>query len=111
MQERALEVWWGVALLVCTAGVQMGWDMVRGLREEDECVAINFRVFDTGLLGEEAPLIAVGHMCGESARRTRLMVLKQPAAKIWSPVSLQPPLGKGTTPCAGGSHTSAPDPR
>ena len=54
--------------------VQMGSDRVRGLQEEDAGVAVSFRMTDTGRPQKEAPIVPVGHKCGESARRIRLTV-------------------------------------
>ena len=55
-------------------GVQIGWDTVRGLQEEDDGVAVSFRMTDIGRPEEEVPIVPVGHKCDESARRIRLTV-------------------------------------
>ena len=43
-----MEVWWGEEQEGKRAGVQMGWDTVRGLQEEDEGVAVSFRMTTRG---------------------------------------------------------------
>ena len=89
------EVWWGEEQEGKRTGVQMGWDTVRGLREEDEGVAVSFRMTDTGRPEEEAPIVPVGHKCGESARRMRLTVHRLPADRVWYLVLVQAYLEQG----------------
>ena len=69
--------------------VQMGWDTVQGLQEEDEGVAVSFQMTDTGRPEEEAPIVPVGHKSGESARRIRLTVHGLPADRVWYLVLVQ----------------------
>ena len=78
-----VEVWWGEEKEGKQTGVQLGWDTVRGLQEEDDGVAVSFRMTDTGRPDEEAPIVPVGHRCGESARRIRLTVHGLPADRVW----------------------------
>ena len=73
----------------------MGWDTVRGLQEEDEGVAVSFRMTDTGRPEEEAPIVPVGHKCGESVRRIRLTVHGLPADRVWYLVLVQVYLEQG----------------
>ena len=73
----------------------MGWDTVRGLQEEDDGVAVSFRMRDTGRPEEEAPIVPVGHKCGESARRIRLTVHGLPADRVWYLVLVQAYLAQG----------------
>ena len=73
----------------------MGWDTVRGLQEEDEGVAVSFPMTDTGRPEEEAPIVPVGHKCGESARRIRLTVHGSPANRLWYLVLVQAYLERG----------------
>ena len=77
-------------------GVQLGWDTVRGLQEEDDGVAVSFRMTDAGRPDEEAPIVLVGHKCGESARRIRLTVHGLPADRVWYLVLVQASLEQGT---------------
>ena len=77
--QRDVEVWCGEEKEGKRTGVQLGWDTVRGLQEEDDGVAVSFRMTDTGRPDEEAPIVPVGHKCGESARRIRLTVHGLPA--------------------------------
>ena len=44
---------------------------------------------DTGRPEEEAPMVPVGHKCGESARRIRLTVHGLPADRVWYLVLVQ----------------------
>ena len=90
-----MEVWWGKVQVGKRTGVQMGWDPVRGLREEDDGVVVSFRMTDTGQLEEEAPIVPVGHKCGESARRIRLTVHGLPADRVWYLVLVQAYLEQG----------------
>ena len=77
------------------AGVQIGWDTVRGLQEEDDGVGVRFRMMDTGRPEEEAPIVPAGHKCGESARRFRLTVHGLPADRVWYLVLVQAYLEQG----------------
>ena len=99
--QGGVDVWWGEEQEGKRAGVQMGWDTVRGLQEEDERVAVSFRMTDTGRPEEEAPIVPVGHKCGESARMIRLTVHGLPADRVWYLVLVQVYLehgrGKGDT--------------
>ena len=56
---------------------------MRGLQEEDEGVAVGFRMTDTGRPKEEAPIVPVGHKCGESGRGIRLTVHGLPTDRVW----------------------------
>ena len=71
------------------AGVQIGWDTVRGLREEDHGVAVSFRITDTGRPAQGASLVPSGQACGESAQRIRLTVHWLPADRVWYLVLVQ----------------------
>ena len=82
--QGEVEVWWGEEKEGQRTGVQLGWDTVRGLQEEDDGVAVSFRMTDAGRPDEEAPLVPVGHKCGESARTIRLTVHRLPADRVWS---------------------------
>ena len=84
-----MEVWSGVEQEGESVGVQIGWDTVRGLQEEDDGVAVSFRMTDTGRPEEKAPIVPLGHKCGESARRIRLRVHRLPADKVWYLVPVQ----------------------
>ena len=84
-----VEVWWGEEKEGKRTGVQLGWDTVRGLQEKDDGVAVSFRMTDTGRPDEEAPIVPVGHECGESARRIRLTVHRLPADRVWYLVLVQ----------------------
>ena len=77
-------------------GVQIGLDTVRGLREEDDGVAVRFRMTDMGRPAEEVPLVPVRHTCGESARRIRMRVHELPADRVWYLVLIQAYLEQGT---------------
>ena len=90
-----VEVWWGEEKEGKRTGVQLGWDTVRGLQEEDDGVAVSFRMTDTGRPDEEAPIVPVGHKCGESARRIRLTVHGLPADRVWYLVLVQAYLEQG----------------
>ena len=39
---------------------------MRGLQEENDGVAVSFRMTDTGRPDEESFIVPVGHQCGES---------------------------------------------
>ena len=45
-------------------------------------MAVSFRMTDTGRPDEEAPIVPVGHKCGESAKRIRLTVHGSPADRL-----------------------------
>ena len=90
-----VEVLWGEEKEGKRTGVQFGWDIVRGLQEEDDGVAVSFRMTDTGRPDEEAPIVPVGHKCGESARRIRLTVHGLPADRVWYLVLVQAYLEQG----------------
>ena len=81
------EVWWGEEKEGKRTGVQSGWDTVRGLQEEDDGVAVSS--------DEEAPVVPVGHKCGESARRIRPTVHGLPADRVWYLVLVQVYLEQG----------------
>ena len=81
--QGGVEVWWGEEGEGRRTGVQMGWDNVRGLQEENEGVAVSFRITDTGRPEEEAPLVSVGHKCGERARMITLTVHRLPEDRVW----------------------------
>ena len=89
------EVWWGEEKEGKRTGVQLGWDTVRGLQEEDDGVAVSFWMTDSGRPDEEAPIVPVGHQCGESARRIRLTVHRLPADRVWYLVLVQAYLEQG----------------
>ena len=92
--QEGVEDWWGEEQEGKRAGVQMGWDTVRGLQEEDEGVAVSFWMTDTGR-PEEVPIVPVGHKCGESERRIRLTVRGLPADRVWYLVLVQAYLEQG----------------
>ena len=46
--QGEVEVWWGEEKEVKGTGVQLGWDTVRGLQEEDDGVAVSFWMTDSG---------------------------------------------------------------
>ena len=73
--QGGVEVWWGEEKEGKRTGVQLGWDTVRGLQEEDDGVAVSFRMTDTRRPEREAPIVPVGHKCRESARRIRVWYL------------------------------------
>ena len=89
------EVWWGEEKEGRRTRVQSGWDTVRGLQEEDDGVAVSFWMTDSGRPHEEAPIVPVGHKCGESARRIRLTVHGLPADRVWYLVLVQAYLEQG----------------
>ena len=90
-----VQVWWGEEREGKRTGVQFGWDTVRGLQEEDDGVAVSFRMTDTERPDEEAPIVPVGHKCGESTRRIRLTVHGLPADRVWYLVLVQAYLEQG----------------
>ena len=90
-----VEVWWGEEKEAKRTGVQLGWDTVRGRQEEDDAVAVSFRMTDTGRPDEHAPIVPVGHKCGESARRIRVTVDGLPADRAWYLVLVQAYLEQG----------------
>ena len=90
-----VEVSWGEEKEGKRIGVQLGWDTVRGLQEEDDGVAVSFRMTDTGRPDEEAPIVPVGHKCGESATTIRLTVHGLPADRVWYLVLVQAYLEQG----------------
>ena len=81
--QGEMDVWWREEKEEKRTGVQLGWDTVRGLQADDDQVAVSFRMTDTGTPDEEAPIVPVGHKCGESARRIRLTVHRLPADRVW----------------------------
>ena len=58
-------------------------------------MAVSFWMTDTGRPDEEAPIVTVGHKCGESARRIRLTVHGLPADRVWYLVLVQAYLEQG----------------
>ena len=84
-----VEDWWGEKKEGERTGVQLGCDTVRGLQEEHDGVAVSFRMTNTGRPNEEAPIVPVGHKCGESARSIRLTVHRLPADRVWYLVLIQ----------------------
>ena len=93
--QGEVEVWWGEDKEGQRTGVQSGWDTVRGLQEEDDGVAVRFQMMDAWRPDEEAPIVPVGHRCGESARRIRLTVHGLPAYGVWYLVLVQAYLEQG----------------
>ena len=93
--QREVEVWWGEEKEGKGTGVQLGCNTVRGLQEEDDGVAESFWMTDSGRPDEEAPIVPVGHKCGESARRIRLTVHGLPADRVWYLVLVQAYLEQG----------------
>ena len=93
--QEGMEVWWGEEQEAKRAGVQMGRDTVQGLQEEDDGVAVSFRMTDMRRPEEEAPIVPVGHKCGESERSIRLTVHGLPADKVWHLVLVQAYLEQG----------------
>ena len=89
------KVWWGDEKEGKRTGVQLGWGTVRGLQEEDDGVAVSFWMTDWGRPDEEAPIVPVGHKCGESARRIRLTAHGLPADRVWYLVLVQAYLEQG----------------
>ena len=47
--QEDVEVWWGEEHKWSRTAFQITWDTVRGLREEDDGVAVRFRMTDKGL--------------------------------------------------------------
>ena len=90
-----VEVWWEEENEGRRTGALLGWETVRGLQEEDDGVAVSFRMRDTGRPDEEAPIVPVGHKCGESARRIRLTIHGLPADSVWYLVLVQAYLEQG----------------
>ena len=68
---------------------------MRGLLREDDGVAVSFRMTDTGRYEEQAPIVPVGHKCGESATRIRLTVHGFPDDRVWYLVLVQVYLEQG----------------
>ena len=93
--QGGMEVWWGEEKEGKRTGVQLGWDTVRGLQEEDDGVAVSFRMKDAGGGEEEVLIVPVGHKCGEAARRIRLTVHGLPADRVWYLVLVQAYLEQG----------------
>ena len=52
-------------------------------------MAVSFRMRDTGQPAEEAPLVPVGHTCGESTQRIILTMHGLPADRVWYLVLVQ----------------------
>ena len=94
--QGEVEVWWGEEKEGQRTGVQLGWDTVRGLQEEDDGVAVSFRMTNAGGPDREAPIVPVGHKCGESARRIRLTVHGLPADRVGYLVLVQAYLEQGS---------------
>ena len=93
--QGGVKVWWREEKEGKRTGVQLGWDTVRRLQEEDNGVTVSSRMTDTGRPDEEAPIVPVGHKCGESARRIRLTVHGLPADREWCLVLVQGYLEQG----------------
>ena len=93
--QGGVEVWWREGKEGKRTGVQFGWDTVRGLQEEDDGVAVSFRMTDAGRPDEEGPIMPVGHKCGESAEKIRLTVHGVPADRVWYLVLVQAYLEQG----------------
>ena len=87
--QGEVEVLWGEEKKGKRTGVQLGWDTVQGLQEEDDGVAVSFQMTDSGRPEQEAPKVPVGHKCEESARRIRLTVHGLPADRVWYLVLVQ----------------------
>ena len=68
---------------------------MRGLQEEDEGVAVSFRMTEAGRPQEEASIVPVGDKCWESARRIKLTVHRLPADRVWFLVQMQAYLEQG----------------
>ena len=68
---------------------------MRGLQEEDDGVAMSFWMTDSGRPNEEAPIVPVGHKCGESTGRIRLTVHGLPADRVWYLVLVRAYLEQG----------------
>ena len=90
-----MEIWCGEEHEGNRAGVQIGRNTVRGLREEDDGVAVSLPMTDTGRPAEEAPLVLVNDTCEESAPRIRLTVHRLPADRVWYLVLVQAILEQG----------------
>ena len=58
-------------------------------------MAVIFWMTDSGRPDEEAPIVLVGHKCGESARRIRLTVHGLAADRVWYLVLVQAYLEQG----------------
>ena len=93
--QREVEFWWGEEKEEHRTGVQLEWDTVRGLQEEDDGVAVSFWMTDAGRPDEEAPIVPVGHKCRENARRIGLTVHGLPADRVWYLVLVQAYLEQG----------------
>ena len=93
--EGEAEVWWGEEKEGKRTRVQLGWDTVRVLQEEDDGVAVSFWMTDSARPDEEAPIVPVGHKCGESAERIRLTVHRLPGDRVWYLVLVQAYLKQG----------------
>ena len=93
--QGGMEVWWGEEQEGQRTGVQMEWDTLGGLQEEDDGVAVSFQMTDMSRPEEEAPIVSVGHKCGESARRIRLTVHGLQADRVWYLVLVQAYLEQG----------------
>ena len=89
------EVWLGKEKEGKRTGVQLGWDTLRGLQEEDDGAAVSVWMTHSGGPDEEAPIVPVAHKCGESARRIRLTVHGLPADRVWYLVLVQAYLEQG----------------
>ena len=93
--QGEVEVWWEEEKEGKGTGVQLGWDIVRGLQEGDDRVAVSFWMTESGRPDEEAPIVLVGHKCGESASGIRLTVHGLPADRVWYLVLVQAYLEQG----------------
>ena len=69
--------------------------LARPAEGEDDGVAVSFLMTDTGRPEEGAPIVPVGHKCGESARRIRLTCHGLPADRAWYLVLVQAYLEQG----------------
>ena len=79
-----MELWWeGGGHEGSRAGVQIRWHTVRGLPEEDDRVAVSFRMTDTGRPAEEVPLVPVSRTGREDAEQIRLRVHRLPGDRVW----------------------------
>ena len=90
-----MKVWWREEKEGKRTGVQLQWDTVQRLQEEDDGVTVSFRMTDAARPDEEAPIVPVGHKCGESAKRIRLTVHGLPADRVWYLVLVQGYLEQG----------------
>ena len=93
--QGAMEISWGEEHEGKRTGIQIGWDTVRVLQEEDEGMAASFRMTNTGGPAEEVPLPPVGHTYVVSARRISLTVHGLPADMVWYLVLVQAYLEQG----------------